>query len=233
MKSLIISDMHLGSPLFNSGNKIINILGNTYKEVFLLGDIIDEWEEKVEKIKYNNKELILAINQKAVDCKVTIIMGNHDPSINTMRDIFPTAIVSEKYAYMCNDTILMHGNEFDHFIRDFSIISNIIYFIHLILERFGINIRETFRDLFYSISSKRGKNYFEDLVTKVEKETYDKYKDFHKNIIMGHTHLPKIVHLPEEVAEWKNRYINTGDCIHNRSYVIYDDEEDKFYIHEF
>jgi len=226
MRTLILSDLHLGSPLFCSKNVISSIIKEPYKEIFILGDVIDVWEEKVETIKKEYRDLINVINERAIDIDITIVKGNHDPDGYILKDIFPNCIIKTKCAYMDNGTILIHGNENDHFIRDFSWVANVFYKLYKCLSRIGINIREPFRDLFYSIASKRGKNYFNDLVLKVEKETCDNYKRAYKNIVMGHTHLPKVV-----IAK-DFRYVNCGDWIHNMSYVIYDEQKDKFILHD-
>ena len=235
MKTLILSDIHMGSPLFNSQHKILDLLSDTYKDIFLIGDIIDIWEQNLNKTLEYYDPLISAINQKAKECPVTIIKGNHDPDFLTLKRIFKQCIVKEQYAYIPEKKImLMHGDEFDYFINDYSCLASFLYKIHQFVSKyFEFNLREHFRYLFYSIASKKDKNYFKDLVLRIEKETIKKYGSDYKTIIMGHTHLPKITFYPETGPIWRNRYVNCGDWVFNNSYVIYCNTTDRFILKQF
>jgi len=229
MKSLILSDIHLGSLLFNGERFLIELLDHEYKEVYILGDILDVWVDKLDNIKNKYGELIHAINLKATRCPVIIVRGNHDPELSILKQIFYNCEVNNT-CKITKDSIYIHGNQFDEFIIQYSYLANFLYRIHLIGERFGLNIREYFRKLFFSISSKRDKDYYNDLVLDIERAAYNKYRDSYKNIIMGHTHLPKIVSYP--YFGNIRRYINSGDWIHSMSYVLYDNITDSFNLYK-
>ena len=225
MRTLIISDIHMGSPLFKSSQFLMNLLDDPFENVFILGDILDVWRDSLEDIEHEYEALIRRINNKARECNVTIVKGNHDPDISTLKMVFNRCNVHEKYAYLNDDTILLHGDQYDHMILKHSWLAKIVYCAHKFFSKFGINVRETFRDLFFSIASKRGKNYFKDLALDVEKEACKEHKGKYKNIVMGHTHLPKVYVDKDEGF----RYVNCGDWIHNLTYVVYTD--DKFYLY--
>ena len=82
----------------------------------------------------------------------------------------------------------------------------------------GFDIRPYFRKAWVSLSSNRDKDYYEDLVLKVEEEIYKELYPHYKFAITGHTHLPKI-------HKTKNNfiYINCGDWFNNFSYLVLED----------
>lgn len=216
MKVLFLSDFHLGSPLFNSNDEIISLLNKyTYDNIFLLGDIIDSWEDNVTNITIRNDELLDEINKFD---NVTIVKGNHDPSIKVLETIFPNIHITDKYEYIIDKkkAILLHGDEFDFMVTKYSWLARLFYPIHWLLERFGLNIKGFLRDLYCSMSNKRDKKYFNKLLLSVETGLVNKYRNDYDYVIVGHTHMPKVVNLPD------CKYVNCGDWIHNRTYILYD-----------
>jgi UDP-2,3-diacylglucosamine pyrophosphatase LpxH len=87
------------------------------------------------------------------------------------------------------------------------------------LERLKLNIKAFFRELFYSVSAKRDKDYYIKLVGDIEKSLIKKYRPNYNYLVCGHTHLPKIN------KDAGVQYVNCGDWVHNRTYVIYDSGE--------
>ena len=61
MKILILSDLHLGSPMFSEESTIINLLKSEgYDVIVLNGDIFDVWEEPFDKIKQKNFNIVFS-----------------------------------------------------------------------------------------------------------------------------------------------------------------------------
>jgi len=211
MLRLILSDLHLGNPLFKHESELLNLLYYDFDEIIFCGDILDIWESPIDKIisKYSN--LISYINRRAIDIKIIIIHGNHDPDISKLKEIFFSCLVYESYEY--NNNIVIHGDEFDEFILNYSSLARWLSYFNLIFEKIGLDLKTFFRELFYSISAKRQKIYYNDLVSNIEKSVVDKYFNSFSTVIMGHTHMPKIVGS-------KCLYINVGDMIHNYTYVL-------------
>ncbi len=214
MNRLFIGDLHLGSPLFKYFNEVIKLITGDYDEVVIVGDIIDTWEDDINNILKDSKRIITAINN--LGQKAVIIKGNHDPSIEVMRAIFPKAQVLDKY--INGKLLVIHGEEFDSLVTKFDWLAKIMHPIHWIFQRFGWNIKGWFRELFHSISTKRQKKYYNDLISEVEKSTVRKYGVKYDYIVMGHTHLPKYVTTPMTV------YLNCGDWVHNCTYIVSDGE---------
>jgi len=216
MKILFLSDFHLGSPLFKSENEIFSLLNDDYDVVFLLGDTIDTWEDDLWSIVTKNNMLLRKLNSLP---NLIIIKGNHDPDLDDLSRVFPAKEVVWSYEFEDNGKkgIVVHGDEFDHMVTKYSWIARLLWPINWLLERVGINIKAFFRETYHSLAAKREKKYYNDLVLTVEKEIVNKYKDKYDYIVIGHTHLPKLIVQDDYV------YVNCGDWIHNQTYVIYED----------
>ena len=216
MKLLFISDFHFGSPLFKSYKKVMSILDGGYDKIFILGDIIDTWEAPIEDIVIDNKRIINKIN--SLD-NVVVIRGNHDPSIFKIGRIFYSAeiVLSYKYEVDGKKFIMVHGDECDDLVLKYSWLARLLFPIHWMFERFGINLKGFFRELYHSISMKVDKKYYHDLVLDIEKELVSRYKDKCDCLIFGHTHVPKLGSKDGTI------YVNCGDWVWSNSYVVYED----------
>ena len=145
---LILSDLHLGSPLFTKSKEVIDLLKfEQYDEIIINGDTIDTWENDWVTIVADNNQLIKLLN--SLNTKVTIIHGNHDPKIAILQSVFSNCNVVNKYVLEIGDklAIVVHGDEFDNIIRNYLWISRLTYYIHWLFERFGINIKSIVRNV--------------------------------------------------------------------------------------
>ena len=179
------------------------------EEVFILGDILDTWEEDPYKTIENKKDFIHEINQCG---KINIIIkGNHDPEINIMKEIFYNAVIKDNYIMdlFGKNIILVHGDEFDissSYLKYF-------FFIHYIGERIGMNVKGYFRNIYYNnLLKKRGLTN-DDIVIDIEKKLVAFYTGDFDLVICGHTHIPKIVKTESII------YANCGSCISTPSYI--------------
>lgn len=208
MKTLLISDLHLGSPLFKTTPSFLRLI-SSHKKIILVGDIIDSWECKIEKIIENNKTLINILKSK----ELVIIKGNHDPSIEILSKIFNCGIYLD---YELGGFKIIHGDQFDELILKYSSVGRFLFAFQWITERLGLNIKAVARETYNSIAIRRGKTYYNDLALEVDKTAIDTYKSHYKGLIMGHTHKPVRIDIDNFT------YINIGDMIHNRTYALYD-----------
>lgn len=216
MKLLFISDLHFGCPLFRAYRKVMSILDGEYDKIFILGDIIDTWEDTTENIVIDNKRIIAKIN--SLD-NVVIVKGNHDPSMFQLGRIFYNAdiVLSYKCEVDGKTMIMVHGDECDDLVFKHSWLARVLFPIHWVCERFGINLKGFFRELYYSISMKVDKKYYNDLVLDIEKDLVSKYKDKCDCLIFGHTHVPKLG------SKDGTMYVNCGDWVWSDTYVVYKD----------
>jgi len=176
MKMLFLSDLHLGSPCFKAYSELLNLLYVDYDKIFIVGDLLDVWEQKPSDILLRNSMIIDRINELT---NVVIIKGNHDPEIAELEKFFPQKEIYHEHEFNVDGKKIMivHGDEFDDLIRKYSWLAKILFPIHWFLERVGINAKWFFRELFYSVSAKTNKKYYNYLVLDMEKELVNKYKN--------------------------------------------------------
>jgi UDP-2,3-diacylglucosamine hydrolase len=218
MKILFLSDLHLGSALFESDAVIISLLNKEYDKIFLVGDTIDVWEDIVGNVIINHVDLLNKINE--LD-NVYVVQGNHDPSINRLKGVFPNAKIEERFIVKVNNKVMLvtHGDDFDYLVTKYCWLTKILFPFHWLGEFFGLNIKDWFKRFRYSLSSKKDKDYYTDLVLEMEQKLVNNYKSVYDYIVVGHTHLPKIVETEECT------YVNCGDWIESKTYVIQEDEK--------
>jgi UDP-2,3-diacylglucosamine pyrophosphatase LpxH len=210
-----MSDLHISSPLFKKDREVIELFNDPKVEsIYILGDLFDTWEEKVEKTVSKKKELINVINESG---KTEVILkGNHDPDIEVMKDIFDKVFISDSYftELFGKETILVHGDEFDG--NEFW--GKLLFPPAWLAERLLCwNSKAWLRNLIYRNLLWRKKAEHNSLVLKMEKMLVEKYGSEFDLIIAGHTHITKLV------QEGKTYFANTGTLLHNPSYLIAED----------
>jgi UDP-2,3-diacylglucosamine pyrophosphatase LpxH len=227
IKSLFISDLHLGNKN-SQADKILEVFKKyEFKNLFLIGDIIDMTYMKRKKFSWNEThlEVIQKILKYSKDVNIYYIIGNHDMYI---RNIIDSTNIYLGNILICDDYIyetetekiyITHGDQFDGFIR----MHTFIYWLGDTAYELSIKINKVynfFRKIFglnyWSLSSylkSKVKNAIK-YINEYEKISKLKLKEVNCNsILMGHTHSPKII---------KHEYYNTGDFIENCSYIIED-----------
>lgn len=216
MKTLFMSDFHIGSPLFKYKNLIEVITSSEFDEIYLLGDIFDVWGKKFYKIVNENKDFIKILNDLSKTKKIFFVKGNHDPSIEELNRIFPDIIF---FNTTFKDGIIIHGEKFDYLASKYSKVIKVVFYFQRLFEYLGINLQKFFRETFFSVSSKSDKEYFLDLIGDIEDAAISEYIGGYMYVIMGHTHYPKIINFPQPNSF---QYINCGDWISNHTYVTYE-----------
>lgn len=223
MKRLILSDLHLGSPLFTKRKEVIQALcSEEFSDIIFNGDLLDIWETNIDNIKRDNLSIITVINDVSNKKPVYYILGNHDPQVKDIKKIFPNIIIVNEL--QIDDLFIIHGDEFDNLVTKYSFLAKILFIPHWVGERLGLNIKAFFREITQSVSNKKDKSYYKQLVRDIDKAALKKYSKRCQYLIMGHTHSPKIIESPDCT------YINGGDLIHNHTYVVFDIDSKSFEI---
>ena len=219
MKTLLLSDLHLGSPLTNNDLELALLISNkSYDRIIFNGDIFDEWEESnLYSIFTMNYRFVRTLRDIMYIKPIIYITGNHDPKKDKLQKSFPSINFCNELSI--NNIKIIHGNEFDKFIIKYSWLAKLLYCVHWIFERFGFDIQSFSRNILHSVGMKKEKKYYNDLVFDIEENAVYKYKNDGYNIlIMGHTHLPKFV------IKDNFTYVNSGDWIYNKTYIELDDQ---------
>jgi UDP-2,3-diacylglucosamine pyrophosphatase LpxH len=226
IKSLFISDLHLGNPN-SQAYKVLELFKEyEFENLFIVGDFIDMTYMK-RKFYWNKDHLniiqkIMKFSRKKVN--VIYIIGNHDKYVRHLIEDgninLGNILICDEYIY---ETIqgekiyITHGDQFDGFI----LIHPFLYWLGDNTYELSIKINKIynfFRKLFgcdyWSLSQylkTKVKNAVQ-FILEYEKWAELKIKEKDCNsILMGHTHSPKIEN---------GKYYNTGDFVENCSYII-------------
>jgi len=227
IKSLFISDLHLGNPN-SQASKVLEIFKKyEFENLFILGDFIDMTYMK--KRFYWHKDFFSVIQKVLKISKkknVFYIIGNHDIYVRHLIEDgninIGNIILCDEYIYKSiqgENIYITHGDQFDGFIR----MHPFLYWLGDTAYELSIKINKIynfFRKLFgleyWSLSAHlkhKVKNVIE-YINEYEKLSVNKLKEMKcDSIMMGHTHSPKII---------KHKYYNTGDFVESCSYIIED-----------
>jgi UDP-2,3-diacylglucosamine pyrophosphatase LpxH len=212
---LFLSDIHLGSNLFDLEEGLIELLKNNYEKIYILGDLIDTWECDIETIIEKYERIINFIRSKK---RIEIICGNHDPEYEIMKKIFPNNKIYEKeHTVKLNGykIALIHGDKYDSLLAPYlfflnTILKHLYYFTDKKLQK---NLKNYIRNFYYNA---KYHHYTYNIISNIERHTVNHYRESNYDcLIMGHTHMPKIVNTPFF------KYINSGSIIYKPCFVEY------------
>ncbi len=228
VKTLFISDVHLGNPNSQAG-KLLKILKEyEFENLFIIGDFIDMTYLK-RKFYWNQDhstviQKILRLSRKG--CKVVYILGNHDFYI---RSVIEEENIHFGEILICNEYIhqttkgekiyLTHGDVFDGFVR----ISPWLYWLGDVSYELSISINKIY-NWFRKLFKMEYWSFSAYMKTKVKSaiKFLSEYKKISKSLVkekncdsimIGHTHSPELV---------DNEYYNTGDWVESCSFIIED-----------
>jgi UDP-2,3-diacylglucosamine pyrophosphatase LpxH len=224
IKSLFISDVHLGTSGSNAKSllKLFNMY--EYENLFIIGDFIDIWQIQSGKMKWkkSHTKVIEKVISLSKNINVVYITGNHDEEFRniTPMEFYNLKIVDE---YIHDDFLLIHGDITDIFMTEkykwVAKIGGSFYDNLVSLNRIYNLVRRKFNRPYWSLSkyiktkakniAKVISNYENNLIKYVQNKGYNK-------VICGHIHHPEIKHINDFV------YINTGDWIESNSFIIQD-----------
>ena len=229
IKTLFISDIHLGTPKCQA-DKLLQVLRDyDYEELVIVGDFIDLTSLK-RKFYWNPDQStviqkILRSSRKGV--KVTYILGNHDyflrglikeENIN-LGDI----IICDEYFYKTSKgekIYICHGDQFDGFIRlhpFLYVLGDWAYEMSFKINKWYNKLRKVFGLDYWSLSQylkstvKNAISFINDFKRLSIQTVKEKECD---SIMIGHIHTPAI----EKIENWT--YYNTGDMVESCSYLI-------------
>jgi UDP-2,3-diacylglucosamine pyrophosphatase LpxH len=223
-KTIIISDLHLGSKASRADDIIKFLEKNSCYNLFLNGDIIDGWALK-RGSKWKDKHTkvvrkILKIAEKGTN--VVWIRGNHDDFLDTYLGLSMGNIhITDEIVYKGIDKRLYyisHGDKLDVFSTKFKFIAkigSIGYDFALWLNHWYNFFREWMGLPYYSLSKRIKENVklAVNFVTDFEENAIKVAKQNKCDVaICGHIHK----------AEIKQEYMNSGDWCESCTALVED-----------
>lgn len=224
--TIIISDLHIGSQ----GSKVKKLrqfldllLERPPHRLIVNGDAFELWSTNYKdmgKDEYGCIRKVIELSENGV--KLVYIPGNHDRAIRGFGELtFGKIKIRNEYIIKQDGKkyVVMHGDEFDAFLRNHIIITLLVDQLYFFIVRFGAFIK---RWIGYNVSlanKKNSKRYIK-YVKKIKKAAIA-YARSRKTdgIIIGHSHYPEFFENIDGIV-----YVNSGDWIDSLSYVVVGDE---------
>ena len=215
MKTLIISDLHIGSKGCKTEEILELLKDESFERYILVGDIIDGWLfQRYKKFTYEHARVIRRLLKLSKNKEIIWISGNHD---EFLRKYSPLELGNIKVVdeYTDRGIWFCHGDMYDGVVKLhwLGVLGSIGYDTAIVLDRF-------FKRLGYkrSLSKFLKKNvkaaisFIVDFENEMVRQA--KKRQCH-TVVCGH------LHSPEDKMIDGVRYLNDGDWVENCSYIIY------------
>jgi len=215
MKTLVISDLHIGSKGCQT-EAILKLLEKKYDRYILVGDIIDGWLfKKYKKFTYEHTKVIRRLLKLSKDAEIIWIAGNHDEFLRKYlgTEIGNIQIVDE---WVENGAWFCHGDRYDGVVklRWLGVLGSIGYDLAIVLDRL---LKRTGYNFSLSKYLKNNVKAAISFVVDFENEMIRQAKKRNCDVVVcGH------IHNPEDKKIDGVRYLNTGDWVENCSYIEYE-----------
>ncbi len=221
--TIIVSDIHLGSDVSRSGDLLRVLKGHAFSRLILNGDVFDDLNfKRLRKEDWKFLSYIRKLANPKRRCEVVWVAGNHDGMAEPLSHLLGVQVY-EEYIWESGGRRLMatHGHQFDTFLQQRVIISNVASWLYLLLQRLD---RESQR---LSRWVKRSSKSWLRVSDKIARDAVDHALRRNADIVFcGHTHLAL------EMQAEGVRYYNSGCWTDRPSQYITIDHENRVAIHE-
>lgn len=199
---LIVSDIHLGTPVSRSGVLYEFLKVSTFKKLILNGDIFDDLDfSRLSKDDWALFEYLRKRTNQKDGTEVVWIAGNHDVSAHTLSRIIGIRVCTEHiFEWNGKKCLAIHGHQFDRFLYANPITSFIATWVYLLIQLLDS------RQQRFSRWVKRMSKSWLRLSKKVAKGSswYGKYLKQAEYVFCGHTHRE------DHTMEYGVKYWNSG-----------------------
>jgi UDP-2,3-diacylglucosamine pyrophosphatase LpxH len=230
-KTLILSDIHLGSKHSKVHEVLSFLSAMSCKTLILNGDIIDGWQlRKTQKYwSETNTQFIKKIISKIVkeQTDVIYVRGNHDDFLDKIVPFaFPNIQVVKDYVLETarGRYFVLHGDVFDN-------VTSHMKWLAMIGD-VGYNFLLTINRLYNYFRRKRGKPYFSlaQHVKQKVKSAVSYISDFERELVKltRHRHCQGVIcghiHTPANCYYGNIHYLNSGDWVESLTALAEDED---------
>ena len=225
-KTIILSDLHLGSP-YCQIEKVIEFLNSTTSETLILnGDFIDGWSlaRRGGWTHRCTRCIRIILNKiKEEGTRVLYVRGNHDDFLDKVLPIaFDQLEVVREFEYKTREGtyLIVHGDGFDSVTTDhrwLAVVGDVGYQIMMKCNALYNNHCHRFNMQSFSISkwTKAKVKSVVSFVDKYEEQLQDLARDRnYRGIICGHIHTPA----DKRIGDF--HYINSGDWVESNTAIV-------------
>ena len=214
MKTLIISDLHIGSKGCKTEEILELLKDESFERYILVGDIIDGWLfKKYKKFSYQHARVIRRLLKLSKNKDIIWISGNHDEFLRkyTPIEIGNIKVVDE---FIEDGIWYCHGDKYDGIVkmRWLGMLGSIGYDLAIVIDRFLKRFnKKTSLSKFLKDNVKAAVSFLVDFENEMVRQA--KKRKCH-TVVCGHIHTPSFK-LIDGVY-----YLNCGDWIENCTHVI-------------
>ncbi|WP_407692524.1 UDP-2,3-diacylglucosamine diphosphatase [Ramlibacter aquaticus] len=226
LRSVFISDIHLGTPGCQAQALLDFLKQNPCEQLYLVGDVIDGWQ--LRKRWYwpqaHNDVVQKLLRAARKGCKVRFVPGNHDEFARhfTGHHFGGIEVLREAVHVTADGRRLwvIHGDDFDGVVQCakwLAYLGDSLYEFTLRLNRHLNHLRRRLGLPYWSLSAflkhkvKKALNYVMDFERAVAHEA--RRRGF-QGVVCGHIHRPEMREI-EGVL-----YCNDGDWVESRSAIV-------------
>jgi len=219
MKTLIISDLHIGSKGCKTEEILELLKDESFERYILVGDIIDGWLfKKYKKFSYQHARVIRRLLKLSKNKEIIWISGNHDEFLRkyTPIELGNIKVVDE---FIENGVWYCHGDKFDGIVkmRWLGMLGSIGYDLAIMIDRFLKRFnKKTSLSKFLKDNVKAAVSFLVDFENEMVRQA--KKRKCH-TVVCGHIHTPNFKTIDGVY------YINCGDWVENCSYVILENND--------
>ena len=214
MKTLIISDLHIGSKGCKTEEILELLKDESFERYILVGDIIDGWLfKKYKKFSYQHARVIRRLLKLSKNKDIIWISGNHDEFLRkyTPIELGNIKVVDE---FIEDGVWYCHGDKFDGIVkmRWLGMLGSIGYDLAIVIDRFLKRFnKKTSLSKFLKDNVKAAVSFLVDFENEMVRQA--KKRKCH-TVVCGHIHTPNFK-LIDGVY-----YLNCGDWVENCTHVI-------------
>jgi len=214
MKTLIISDLHIGSKGCKTDEILELLKDESFERYILVGDIIDGWLfKKYKKFSYQHARVIRRLLKLSKNKDIIWISGNHDEFLRkyTPIELGNIKVVDE---FIEDGIWYCHGDKYDGIVkmRWLGMLGSIGYDLAIVIDRFLKRFnKKTSLSKYLKDNVKAAVSFLVDFENEMVRQA--KKRKCH-TVVCGHIHTPSFK-LIDGVY-----YLNCGDWVENCTHVI-------------
>ena len=206
-RSLFVSDVHIGTRSCRARQLLTFLKSNRANITYLVGDIVDAWNEGVWYTDSDQEALLTYINNNAD--RIFYIYGNHEkPNLDFVRSKLQLE-QHEFTIHTCKDFrrfLVIHGDQYDVIKGEFHILRQLYKKVNKIHDG---KLYAKLSDIIDRITSVDFKRFRMRAVKAARKARV-------QGIICGHIHAPRLESIDGIL------YLNSGDWVYHQSAITED-----------
>jgi len=204
INTIVLSDIHLGSEVSRPRKVLETLSGYRFNRLILLGDIFDNLNfARLKKPHWNLLSYIRRLSNPKNRIDVIWVEGNHDEGLTEVMSHLIGIKVYKEYRWRVNGEkfLAIHGHQFDRFLNENVVISNMASFIYDKIQKWGKEKQTLAR---YLKNKSKGWLRLSNKISEGAAE-YGRHRKIDK-IICGHTHKAS----ERKFSDKNIDYYNTG-----------------------